>query len=62
VSLSVLSPKIEDTILSSCGSQKMNMNLLIYFSFPAVTLKLRSSNLQFSNFKALVILLLLKFR
>jgi hypothetical protein len=43
------------TILSSSRSQKKIGHELIYFSFPAVTLKLQSSNLQFSNFKALVI-------
>jgi hypothetical protein len=43
------------TILSSNGSQKKIGHELIYFSFPAVTLKLQSLDLQFSNFKALVI-------
>jgi hypothetical protein len=44
------------TILSSTGLQKkLDMNSFIYFSFPAVTLKLQFSNLQFSNFKRLVI-------
>jgi hypothetical protein len=41
--------------LQADNKKKSDMNSLIYFSFAAVTLKLQSSNLQFSNFKALVI-------